>query len=218
MALIDQNHEDTTNDTLSSLKEENEKLRLSLDNLNLELELKVAANVNLKEKIGQLYVEAQNSLQEKQQLRNSLKDAENRLASAESSTRFYRLQLHELQAEKKSLQSELDICHGIIKQRQLNSTHFKDKCHQLNSDYKDLLDKYKRDVRELRKELQLLKFRYNEKLKLKDAKIALNNNSGESSLEVFGKEEVMFSLFQVVIFSRNSSFLFLSRKPRVKSL
>ncbi|XP_015603079.1 coiled-coil domain-containing protein 157-like [Cephus cinctus] len=141
---------------VASLELDNERLRVDLENVRIELNAKIAANQGLKDKITELYIEAQAALQERQKLQNAIKDANSRCTIAENSTKWYQGQLHELQAMRKSLQSEIDTYQGIARYRQQTVLNLTAQCNQLNVDYSELVQKFKNQKHEFEEKLYVL--------------------------------------------------------------
>lgn len=141
------------------LELENERLRVDMENLRIELNARIAANEGLKGKITELYVEMQLVLQEKQKLQNTLTDTNNRLEAAEASAKWYQAQVHGLQANKKTLQVEIDTYQGILQQRQQTIVNINTKYKQLNMDYTELLQKHQKEKQDLEHEIQNLRTR-----------------------------------------------------------
>lgn len=139
------------------LELENERLRIDLENSRIELNARIAANQGLKGKITELYVEMQSVLQEKQKLQNTLTDANNRLSAVETASKWYQSQVHTLQANKKTLQLEIDTYQGILKQRQQTIVTLNTKYKQLNTGYTELLHKYQREKQDLEEEVRSLR-------------------------------------------------------------
>ncbi|XP_053979174.1 cingulin-like protein 1 [Hylaeus volcanicus] len=139
------------------LELENERLRVDLENLRIELNARIAANEGLKGKITDLYVEMQLVIQEKHKLQNTLADSNNRLEAAQASAKWYQSQVHGLQANKKTLQIEIDTYQGILQQRQQTIVNISAKYKQLNMDYNDLLQKHQKEKHDLEYELQNLR-------------------------------------------------------------
>ncbi|XP_076237218.1 uncharacterized protein LOC143180988 isoform X2 [Calliopsis andreniformis] len=142
---------------IALLELENERLRMDLENLHIELDAKIAANEGLKEKITELYVEMQLVLQEKQKLQSTLIDANNQLDIAQASTKWYQSQVYDLQANKRTLQLEIDTYQGVLQQRQQTIINISTKYKQLDMDYIILLQKYKKHKQNLEHEIQNLK-------------------------------------------------------------
>ena len=144
---------------VAALELDNERLRVDLENVRLELNAKNAANQSLKNKIGELYVEAQNSLQERQKLHNCMKDAECRLVAAENSTNWYRGQMHEIDASKNTLQIEIDTYQSMLRQKHQTLVNVTAKWKQLNEDFLGVMQKHRREKDVLQAEIDKLKIR-----------------------------------------------------------
>ncbi|OXU25765.1 hypothetical protein TSAR_016267 [Trichomalopsis sarcophagae] len=142
---------------VASLELDNERLRIDLENARIEINAKNAANQGLKNKIAELYMEAHSSLQEKQKLHNSVKDAQCRLVAAENSTKWYQGQMHEVQANKKSLQVEIDTYQSMLRQKHQTLVNITAKWKQLNEDYLLAVQKHKKEKDILQAEIELLK-------------------------------------------------------------
>ncbi|XP_012277846.1 uncharacterized protein LOC105698298 isoform X2 [Orussus abietinus] len=141
---------------ISSLELENERLRVALEHIRLELDAKTAANRGLKDKITEMYLEAHNALLERQQLQNSIKDAIARFTVAEGSVKWYKHQLHNMQAGKRTLQLEIDTHREIARRKQRALTELTAKCNQWNAEYAESVEKFKRENRILRTEIEAL--------------------------------------------------------------
>lgn len=144
---------------ITLLELENEHLRIDLENIRMELEAKIAANQNLKDKITELYTEAQDKLQETQKLQNALKDSNGCLATTENSSKWYQAQVHDLQANKETLQLEIDMYREIARRRQQIMLGLITKCKQLNTDYAKLVDTFKQEKRNLQDEIERLQLK-----------------------------------------------------------
>ena len=156
---------DVTNAELSkriaALELDNERLRIDLENARIELNAKNAANQGLKNKIAELYMEAQTSLQEKQKLHNAMKDAQSRLSAAENSAKWYQGQMHEIQASKKTLQVEVDTYQSMLRHKHQTLVSVTAKWKQLNEDYLSLVQKHRQEKDTLQAEIDLLKVKDN---------------------------------------------------------
>lgn len=154
---------DATNAELSkrvaALELDNERLRIDLENARLELNAKNAANQGLKNKIAEMYVEAQTSLQEKQKLHNTAKDAQCRFAAAENSTKWYQGQMHEIQAGKQTLQVEIDTYQSMLRQKHQTLVNMTAKWKQLNEDYLSIVQKHRKEKDALQAEIDALKMK-----------------------------------------------------------
>ncbi|XP_014221558.1 early endosome antigen 1-like [Trichogramma pretiosum] len=144
---------------LRSLELENERLGVELASCRLELDAKSAANRGLKAKISELHVQAQDSLQERQRLRNLAKDAECKLAAAENSTKWYQAQMHEAQARSNSLRIELDTYQSMLRQKHQTLVNVTAKWKQLNDDYLVVMQKHRAEKDQLQAEIDQLKTR-----------------------------------------------------------
>ncbi|XP_023245649.1 MAR-binding filament-like protein 1-1 [Copidosoma floridanum] len=132
-------------------------LELELERTRLELSAKNAANQGLKSIITELHVDARISIQEKQQLHNCVKDVECKLAATENSMNWYRRQVHEVQANKKTLQIEIDTYRDMLSQKSSTLMNVSSKYKQLNDDYMAIVQKHKREKDSLQAEIDLLK-------------------------------------------------------------
>lgn len=146
---------------LAALELDNERLRIDLENSRLELNAKNAANQGLKNKIAELYVEAQNSLQERQKLQNQMKDIQCQLVTAENSTKWYQGQMHEVQAGKRSLQVEIDTYQSMLRQKHQTLVNITAKWKQLNDDYLTTVHNNRREKIALEEEIEQLKSKEN---------------------------------------------------------
>ncbi|KAK9297226.1 hypothetical protein QLX08_008964 [Tetragonisca angustula] len=139
------------------LELENERLRTDLENIRIELNARIAANEGLKGKITELYVEMQLVVQEKQKLQNTLTDVRNHLDASEASVKWYKSQVYDLQASKKTLQLEIDTYQRILQRRQQTIASINARYKQLNIDYMELLQKHQKEKQDLECEVQNLK-------------------------------------------------------------
>ncbi|KAJ8687140.1 hypothetical protein QAD02_022934 [Eretmocerus hayati] len=154
---------DSTNAELSkrvsALELDNERLKVDLENVRIELNAKNAANQGLKDKITELHVEAQISLQERQKLINSCKDAQSCLAAAEKSVKWYQGQLHAVQASKRTLQVEIDTYQNMLKQKHQTLVNITAKWKQLNEDYTNVIQKHREEKNSLKEEIELFRLK-----------------------------------------------------------
>ncbi|XP_033226472.1 plasminogen-binding group A streptococcal M-like protein PAM [Belonocnema kinseyi] len=164
---------------VASLELENERLRVDLATLRIELNSKSAANQGLKDKITELYVDAQSALQEKFKLENNLKDSANRLASAENSTKWYQEQLHGTQANEKILQIEIRTYKELLRQKQQSLAEVTLQSKQVNQEYADLVSKFKEEKGLLHNEISNLRLRIEEILDKRT-----ENENGVSSVPI----------------------------------
>lgn len=141
------------------LELDNVRLQTDLENIKLELSAKNAANQSLKNKIAELYTEAQKSLQEKQKLQNSMKDAQCQLVTAENLTKWYQGQFHEVQATKKTLQIEIDAYQSMLRQKHQTLVNITAKWKQLNEDLADIMQKHRKEKNLLQAEIEMLKIK-----------------------------------------------------------
>ncbi|XP_058793598.1 major antigen-like [Phymastichus coffea] len=146
---------------LAALELDNERLRIDLENSRLELNVKNAANQGLKNKIAELYVEVQNSVQERQKLQYQIKDIQCQLVTVENSTKWYQEQMHEVQANKRSLQVEIDTYQSMLRQKHQTLVNITAKWKQLNDDYLTTVHNHRRDKIALEDKIEHLKLKEN---------------------------------------------------------
>lgn len=169
---------------IALLELENERFRIDLENMRIELNARIAANEGLKGKITELYVEMQLVIQEKQKLQNTLTDVNNHLDSSEASVKWYQSQIHGLQANKKTLQLEIDTYQGILQQRQQTIANINTRYKQLNTDYIELLQKHQKEKQDLECEIQNLKTQNQSNNILKSLDISTTSSSPDVSTKL----------------------------------
>uniref|UniRef100_V9IBC1 Protein NUF1 n=1 Tax=Apis cerana TaxID=7461 RepID=V9IBC1_APICE len=169
---------------IALLELENERFRIDLENMRIELNARIAANEGLKGKITELYVEMQLVIQEKQKLQNTLTDVNNHLDSSETSVKWYQSQVHGLQANKKTLQLEIDTYQGILQQRQQTIANINTRYKQLNTDYIELLQKHQKEKQDLECEIQNLKTQNQSNNILKSLDISNTSSSPDVSTKL----------------------------------
>lgn len=169
---------------IALLELENERFRIDLENMRIELNGRIAANEGLKGKITELYVEMQLVIQEKQKLQNTLTDVNNHLDSSETSVKWYQSQIHGLQANKKTLQLEIDTYQGILQQRQQTIANINTRYKQLNTDYIELLQKHQKEKQDLECEIQNLKTQNQSNNILKSLDISTTSSSPDVSTKL----------------------------------
>ncbi|XP_063972095.1 girdin-like [Diachasmimorpha longicaudata] len=145
---------------LQELEHEAEKLRLSLENSRSEIDLLKSSNNALKQKVGELFLEAQVSLEERLRLQNTLKDRECQLAMSENSSRWYQARLHESEAANKTLKTDLETYQKILHQREQTITNYTERCEKnqhLKMKLEQLEIKYRIECENLQEQLDVMK-------------------------------------------------------------
>ncbi|XP_046597915.1 myosin heavy chain, clone 203 isoform X1 [Neodiprion lecontei] len=142
---------------LAALEVENERLRVDLENSQVELNGRVVGNQSLKDKITELYIEAQASLQERLTLDNELKNAKRQVLAAENLKQWYQAQIHELQASKRGLQVEVDTYQRLVKEKHEVTLALTARCKQANDEYIVLSKKLRKERQELKEEIEQLR-------------------------------------------------------------
>lgn len=142
---------------LTSLELENERLRIDFENCNAELSEKVASNQGLKAKITELYIEAQVALQERLSLENALKNAKNEVAASEHLIKLHQAQIHDLRANRKGLQMEVDTYQKLARQKHEVALLLTARCKQSDAEYIELSKKFRKERQELKEEVEKLR-------------------------------------------------------------
>ncbi|XP_015110146.1 girdin [Diachasma alloeum] len=170
---------------LQEFEQEAEKLRLALENSRSEIDLLKSSNNALKKKIGELFLEAQASLEDKLRLQNTLKDRECQLAMIENSSRWYQARLHESEAANKSLKMDLEAYQKILHQREQTIADYTDKCEKnrhLKTKFEQLETKYRMECENFQKELHVMKTENSSK------------NSSRSKPQASSEEKIVLDL------------------------
>lgn len=145
---------------LHELELENEKLRLTLESSRSEIDVLQSSNRALKQKIAELFQEAQASLEDKLKLQNTLKDRVCQLAMVENSLKWYQTQLHESEAAKKLLKTDQEAYQKILYQREQTIADYIEKSEK-NQNFKiqfeQLATKHQMECKTLQKELNWIK-------------------------------------------------------------
>lgn len=157
--------ETTTNIELSKrvalLELENDRLRTNLENMRIDLNSRIAANEGLKSKITELYVELQSTLQNKRKCENLLNETNDKLTVADSTTQWYKSQLHNIQADRSSLRLEISMYQNMLKQRQQGIIDLTSKYRQLGHDYTETMKKHQKERQCSHDEIRKLKLQTN---------------------------------------------------------